>query len=60
MPDGARDVIYLVTKSAAEVVKPLPVLGEMIGADGMIRVSRPGKAFKVATEDTVRVGLWRM
>ena len=57
LPEGARDVIHLFTKSAAEVVEALPVLRDMIEADGMIWVSWPKKASKVATdvtEDTIR------
>jgi hypothetical protein len=57
LPEGARDVIHLFTKSAAEVTQALPVLRDMIEADGMIWVSWPKKASKVATdvtEDTIR------
>jgi hypothetical protein len=57
LPEGARDVIHLFTKSAAEVNDALPVLRDMIEADGMIWVSWPKKASKVptdVTEDTIR------
>jgi len=57
LPEGARDVIHLFTRSADEVVQALPVLRDMIEADGMIWVSWPKKASKVATdvtEDTIR------
>lgn len=57
LPEGARDVIHLFTRSAAEVDLALPVLRDLIEADGMIWVSWPKKASKVATdvtEDTIR------
>jgi hypothetical protein len=57
LPEGARDVIHLFTKSAAEVAEALPVLRDLIEADGMIWVSWPKKASKVptdVTEDTIR------
>ena len=57
LPEGARDVIHLFTKSAAEVAEALPVLRDLIEPDGMIWVSWPKKASKVATdvtEDTIR------
>ncbi len=57
LPEGARDVIHLFTKSAAVVVEALPVLRDMIEPDGMIWVSWPKKASKVATdvtEDVIR------
>ena len=57
LPEGARDVIHFFTRSAAEVVAALPVLRDMIEADGMIWVSWPKKASKVVTdvtEDTIR------
>ena len=52
LPEGARDVIHLFTISAAEVVQALPVLRDMIEADGMIWVSWPKKASKVSTDVT--------
>jgi hypothetical protein len=57
LPDGARDVIHLFTKSAAEVVDALPILRDKIAPDGMIWVSWPKKASKVltdVTEDVIR------
>ncbi len=57
LPEGARDVIHMFTTSAAEVDLALPVLRDMIEADGMIWVSWPKKASKVATdvtEDVIR------
>ena len=57
LPEGVRDVIHLFTRSAAEVDLALPVLRDMIEADGMIWVSWPKKAAKVptdVTEDTIR------
>ena len=47
LPEGARDVIHMFTRSAAEVIE----------ADGMIWISWPKKASKVptdVTEDTIR------
>ena len=57
LPEGARDVIHVFTRSAAEVVAALPVLRDMIEADGMVWVSWPKKASKVptdVTEDVIR------
>ena len=57
LPEGARDVIHLFTRSAAEVDLALPVLRDLIEPDGMIWVSWPKKASKVATdvtEDVIR------
>jgi hypothetical protein len=57
LPEGARDVIHMFTRSAAEVIEALPVLRDMIEADGMIWISWPKKASKVptdVTEDTIR------
>ena len=57
LPEGARDVIHIFTTSAAEVDAALPVLRDMIEADGMIWVCWPKKASKVptdVTEDTIR------
>ena len=57
LPEGARDVIHWFTRSAAEVNQALPVLRDLIAADGMIWVSWPKKAAKVATdvtEDVIR------
>lgn len=57
LPEGARDVILWFTKEAAEVVAALPVLRDLIEADGMIWVSWPKKASKVSTdvtEDVIR------
>ncbi len=57
LPEGARDVIHFFTKSAAEVNEALPVLRDLIEADGTIWVSWPKKASKVTTdvtEDTIR------
>ncbi len=57
LPEGARDVIHLFTKSAAEVVQSLPVLRDLIEPDGMIWVSWPRKASRVptdVTEDVIR------
>ena len=51
------DVIHLFTRSAAEVDAALPVLRGRIAQSGMIWVSWPKKASKVATdvtEDTIR------
>lgn len=55
LPEGARDVIHLFTTSAAEVDLALPILRDMIEADGMIWVSWPRKASKVATDVTENV-----
>jgi hypothetical protein len=58
LPEGARDVIHLFTKSAAEVSEALPVLRDLIEPDGMIWVSWPKKTSKVptdVTEDTIRM-----
>lgn len=52
LPEGARDVIYVFTKSAAELTEALPVLRDLIEPDGMIWVSWPKKASKVATDVT--------
>ncbi|MBC7738945.1 MAG: DUF3052 domain-containing protein [Candidatus Saccharibacteria bacterium] len=52
LPEGARDVIHLFTTSAAEVDLALPILRDMINPDGMIWVSWPKKASKVATDVT--------
>ena len=52
LPEGARDVIHLFTRSAAEVDLALPVLRDLIDPDGMIWVSWPKKASKVATDVT--------
>jgi hypothetical protein len=57
LPEGARDVIHFFTTSAAEVIEALPVLRDLIEADGMIWVSWPKKASRVSTdvtEDTIR------
>jgi hypothetical protein len=57
LPEGARDVIHLFTTQAAELTQALPLLRDMIEADGMIWVSWPKKASKVptdVTEDTIR------
>ena len=57
LPEGARDVIHLFTKAASEVTVALPVLRDLIEADGMIWVSWPKKAAKVptdVTEDVIR------
>lgn len=57
LPEGARDVIHLFTTQAATVDQALPVLRDLIKADGMIWVSWPKKAAKVATdvtEDVIR------
>ena len=57
LPEGARDVIHLFTKEASAVVAALPVLRDLIEADGMIWVSWPKKASKVptdVTEDVIR------
>ena len=57
VPEGARDVIHLFTKAASEVTEALPVLRDLIEADGMIWVSWPKKAAKVptdVTEDVIR------
>ncbi len=57
LPEGARDVIHLFTRSAAEVDLALPVLRDLIEPDGMIWVSWPKKASGVATdvtEDVIR------
>ena len=57
LPEGARDVIHLFTKAASEVTEALPVLRDLIEADGMIWVSWPKKAAKVptdVTEDVIR------
>lgn len=57
LPEGARDVIHFFTKSAAEVDQSLPVLRDLIAPEGMIWVSWPKKASKVATdvtEDVIR------
>ena len=57
LPEGARDVIHLFTRSAAEVDLALPVLRDLIEPDGMIWGSWPKKASKVATdvtEDVIR------
>ena len=57
LPEGARDVIHLFTRQASDVVAALPVLRDLIEADGMIWVSWPKKASKVATdvtEDVIR------
>lgn len=54
---GARDVINLFTRCAAEVDAALPVLRGMIAQNGMIWVSWPKKASKVptdVTEDIIR------
>ena len=52
LPEGARDVIHMFTTSAAEVDLALPILRDMINPDGMIWVSWPKKASKVATDVT--------
>jgi hypothetical protein len=57
LPEGARDVIHFFTRSAVEVDRALPVLRDLIEADGMIWVSWPKKASKVptdVTEDVIR------
>ena len=57
LPEGARDVIHFFTKAASEVAEALPVLRDLIEADGMIWVSWPKKASKVptdVTEDVIR------
>ena len=57
LPEGARDVIHLFTTEASAVVAALPVLRDLIEADGMIWVSWPKKASKVptdVTEDVIR------
>lgn len=57
LPEGARDVIHLFTREAREVEQALPVLRDLIAPDGMIWVSWPKKASKVATdvtEDVIR------
>jgi hypothetical protein len=57
LPEGARDVIHLFTRSAVEVAEALPVLRDLIEPNGMIWVSWPKKASKVptdVTEDTIR------
>jgi hypothetical protein len=57
LPEGARDVIHIFTTSAAELDQALPLLRDMIEADGMIWVSWPKKASKVptdVTEDVIR------
>lgn len=57
LPEGARDVIHIFTTSAAQMVEALPVLRDMIEADGTIWVSWPKKAAKVptdVTEDAIR------
>ncbi|MCW1919696.1 hypothetical protein NX862_13110 [Rhodobacter sp. KR11] len=56
LPEGARDVIHLFTTDKADLVG-LPVLRDLIAADGMIWVSWPKKASKVPTtltEDLIR------
>ncbi len=66
LPDGAQrlslrardlDFVHLFTKRAAELRERLPVMLRAIARDGMIWVSWPKKASKVATdvtEDVVR------
>ena len=57
LPEGARDMIHIFTRSAAEVDQALPILRDMINPDGMIWVSWPKKASKVptdVTEDLIR------
>ena len=57
LPEGARDVIHLFTDRADELTTSLPVLRDLIEADGMIWVSWPKKASKVptdVTEDVIR------
>lgn len=57
LPEGARDVIHIFTRAAAEVALALPVLRDLIAPDGMIWVSWPKKASKVptdVTEDVIR------
>jgi hypothetical protein len=57
LPEGARDVIHMFTTSAADLTRALPVLRDLITAEGMIWISWPKKAAKVPTdlsEDAVR------
>jgi hypothetical protein len=57
LPEGARDVIHVFTVRADEVAQALPVLRDLIQPAGMIWVSWPKKAAKVATdvtEDVIR------
>ena len=57
LPEGARDVIHFFTKAASEVAEALPVLRDLIEADGTIWVSWPKKVSKVPTdltEDVIR------
>ena len=57
LPEGARDVTHLFTTEAGELAQALPVLRDLIAADGMIWVSWPKKAAKAptdVTEDVIR------
>ena len=57
LPEGARDVIHIFSTVAAELDQALPLLRDMIEADGMIWVSWPKKASKLpsdVTEDVIR------
>ena len=57
LPEGVRDVIHMFTTSAADLRVALPVLRDLIAPAGMIWVSWPKKASKVATdvtEDVIR------
>ena len=57
LPEGARDVIHLFTSSATDLAAALPVLRDLIAPAGMIWVSWPKQASKVATdltEDVIR------
>ncbi|MBN8998913.1 MAG: DUF3052 domain-containing protein [Rhizobiales bacterium] len=59
----AFDAIHAFTKRAAEIETGLPALQDAIRRDGMIWVSWPKKASKVATdvtEDTVRDAALRL
>lgn len=56
-PDSAAEFVHLFTTSRAELETTLPKLKPQIAPDGMIWVSWPKKASKVATdvsEDTIR------
>lgn len=57
LPEGPLDYLHLFTKSAATVDAATPALRQRLAPDGMIWVSWPKKASKVATdvtEDVIR------